>query len=241
MRVAIDAAGEVVSRHLPPVEQSLLLTVANNGRVKAIEKLDTPVDEYGVPDPYEYLGRLAVTLDDTYEPPKPTNVHHLIHPRADYARHGRDSVQYRYRESPSLMLEIPIQIHNYGHWVMLPPKMPPFEVMEQRVKEQEQVDRLFRIGRAVIAAPRWLDEMHGRGAQLYRTAETYVSRHEPTEAQFFDELDKMDDGVLGLMPNRQDLADMGLPAATRYLGVLAGANSLTLRREARASIRRYGL
>lgn len=238
MRVAIGATGEVMSQHLPPVEQSLLLRVGNKGKVIATDRLDTPTDAFGIPDPLRYIEELAATLDPEYSPPGERNVHHLIHPRSAYHRYGRGSVPYKYRESPSLMVEIPVQLHNYGHWVMSPPPMPTQEVMRQRVEEQEQINRLFAIGRAVIAAPRWLADMHGNGAQRYRAAVEYVADREPTAAMFFDELDRCQDGFLGVMPDRQDLADMGLPAATRYLGVLAGARSLVLDREARESIKR---
>jgi hypothetical protein len=55
---------------------------------------------------------------------------------------------------------------------------------------------------------------------------------------FFDFLDSCEDGEVGLMPDRQGLADMGLHEATRHLGVLAGARALTLQREARESVKK---
>lgn len=238
MKVVVGAGGEIISNHLPPVEQSSLLEITKDRRVRALDKIDTPVDEYGVPEPHRYLESLAETLDPDYLPPNTTNIHHLVHPRQRYHASGRDSVQYKYRESPTVMLEMAQQLHNYGHWVMLPPEMPAYEVMEQRVKEQNQINTLFKLGRAVIAAPRWLDDMFGNGAQSYQVAEAYVETHEPSEAIFYDYLDSCQDGQLGLMPDKQGLADMGIPAATRYLGVLAGARALSFKRESRDIMQR---
>jgi len=238
MIVGLNESGEVVSRHLPPVDASLLLEVGANRRVRAIEKIETPIDAFGVPSAFLYLAALAETLHPEYTPPKAANVHHLVNPKRSYTQGGKNSIKYKYRESPSLMLEIPVQIHNYGHWIMQPPAMPHMDVMTQRVKEQDQINKLFKIGRSVIAAPRWLDEMYGEGMQTYRAAEDYINKYEPTEAMFYDTLDACEDGIMGLMPDRQELADIGLRTATAKLGVLAGARALTLQRESVDIVRR---
>jgi len=240
MRVVANTAGEVVSTHLPPVEYSSLLRISERGRVVATEKLKTPTDAFGIPNAFLYIAQLGATLDPAYEPPAKTNVHHLIHPKALYHRNGPQSIQYKFRESPSLMVRMPEQMHNYGHWVVENAKMVAMDKMTQYVKEQEQINRLFKIGRAVISNPRWLEGMFGDGQQSYRTAEEYFAK-QPNEAMFFDTLDQMEDGQVGLMPDRDDLADLGLHGATRYLGVLAGARSLTLQRESREVVKKMPL
>lgn len=237
MRVEAGLFGEVESLHLPPVDQSLLLKIASNGRVKAIEKINTPLNEHSIPDPIKYLDHLSMTLDSSYVPPKAKNVHHLVYPRQSYASYGPDSIQSRYRETPSLMIDFQVQLHNYGHWVMNPPKMPSLEVMKQVVDEQDQVNRLFKIVRSIITAQRWLGSMGNEGTQMYRTAEQYVAIHEPTEAMFYDALDEAEDGVFGIMPDREKLSNMGLVSAARQLGMRAAARSLSLHREAQTKVR----
>lgn len=239
MRVKTNMFGEIESQHLPPVEQSLLLKVANDGRVRAIEVWDTPVDEDrgGIPNPQKYIEILARSLDVNYIPPGRRNRHHLVYPKAYYAQFGYNSIQYRFRESTSLMVDVQEQIHQYGHWVLNPIVPPKFEVMHQYVDEEDQVKSLFALGRAVIRAERWEDDMRLEGAQLWRSAITYNENYEPTETMFYDALDAAKDGQLGLMPDRQALADMGVPAATRYLGVLAGARALSLHRKTLETIK----
>jgi len=237
MKVQADNEGRVASRHLPPVESSLLLALDVKNRVRAIDKIDVPLDEFGVPRPLEYLEALAQTLDPSYILPPDKNVHHLAYPRLLYTKRGSRSVQYKYRETTALMVDIPIQLHNYGHWVTNDPPMPSYEVMRLRVKEQNQIDRLFKIGQAVVSAPRWLDQMIGEGVQTYRTAQDYADIH-MTEAMFYDYLDKCSDPVVGLMPDRGELASLGVCEATRKLGALSAARALCLNRESQEMVRR---
>lgn len=237
MRVQADNEGYVASHHLPPVDVSLLLKLDCKNKVRAIDKIDVPLDRFGVPQPHEYLNVLTETLDPNYVLPPKRNVHHLACPRSLYIVHGSRSIQYQYRETPAVMVDIPIQLHNYGHWVTNDPPMPSYEVMYLRAKEQRQIDQLFKIGKAIVSAPRWLDQMMGDGAQQYHTARSYVDTH-MTEARFYDYLDSCDDPVVDLMPNKEELARLGIQEATRRLGVLSAARALCLNRESQELLRR---
>lgn len=241
MKLQANSHGEILSTHLPPNDQSLLLYVNKEGRVRTYDKVPAPYNKHGLPDPQLYLNTLAETLDTAYVPPGQTNVHHLVYPRKQYHQYGTESVQYRFREMTGLMMSISTQVHNYGHFVMEDYRMPAFDVMQQAVEENAQIVRLFKIGRAVITSDRWLYEMRQEGAQMYRTAERYERHYAPTEALFYDYLDSCSDSQVGIMPDRQSLADMGFEAATRSLGALAATRSLSFRRKAVDLVRQRGV
>lgn len=240
MRVEINESGEVVSQHLPQVDQSLLLKIGTNGRVKAIEKMPTPVNEYGIPDADAFIAELSATLDSRYVPPFEANNHHLVYPRSLYHAEGQDSIPYQFRETPSLKLRIPVQVHKYAHWVIEPAKMPSMDTMTQVVKEQRQIDQLFSIGRGVIGAYKWLDSMIEEGQQTYHAAERYIENNE-VQARFYDYLAQCEEPQIGLMPNIQELAQMDFRRAVRHLGGLSAAKALDLRRRTLEDIGRNGL
>lgn len=226
--------------HLPPLESALLLKRDSSGKVRATDKLHVPLDDYGVPDPDAYLRLLLSTVDNTYVWPNSNNVHHLAHPRREYHEEGPRSIAYKYRETAANMMCMPTQLHNYGHVVALIPPRPSQEVMEARVKEQDQINRLFKLGRGAISSDRWRQEMIQNGTYAYRLASDYVERYAPTPQDFYDYLEQCDDGEVGLMPDRQELYTMDIHEATRRLGVLAAARSLDFRRDARSPALMFG-
>lgn len=226
--------------HLPPVESSLLLARDSSGKIRATDKLRVPLDDYGVPDPEAYLKLLLSTVDHSYVWPDRNNVHHLAYPRRKYHEGGRESIAYRYRETASIMMSMTTQLHNYGHEVGLPPRPPSEEVMAARVKEQDQINRLFKLGRGAISSDRWKQEMIQNGTYAHRLASDYVDRYAPTPQDFYDYLEQCDDGAVGLMPDRQELYAMDIRDATRHLGVLAAARSLDYRRNSRSPSLMFG-
>lgn len=240
-RVRVNSEGVHTSQHLPPLDASALLRVDASGRVRATELLDMPLTEHGIPDPAGYLELLSGTLSAEYEPPATTNVHHLAYPKADYRQEGRDGVPGLFRDSPSLMVSIPVQLHTYGHWIMRHPPQPSRAVMEQWVREQQQVDQLYSLGQAAISATRWLDSLRGEGAMHRRTAERYLAERAVSQGMFLDYLDKCQDAQVGLMPSREGLAAKSLRGATRELGKLSTGRVQVLHRQARTTIRTSGL
>ena len=62
--------------HLPPPEVSNLLRTDPKGKTRPLRMIETPLDEFGVPDTDEIIKKLVDTIDMTYRWPHQTNVHH---------------------------------------------------------------------------------------------------------------------------------------------------------------------
>lgn len=226
--------------HLPPFDTVLLLAPDAKGKAKATDKITVPLDGYGVPDPEAYLKLLLSTVEESYVWPNDDNVHHLAYPRHDYHNAGENAVEYRYRETPSIMMRLAKQLHNYGHAVTIPPPMPNDEVMIARVEEQTQINKLFKLGRQAISSERWEYEMMSRGTYCHRLAMDYIKQNNQTAQAFYDYLEQCRDAQVGLMPDRGELYEAGIHEATRRLGVLAAARSLDYRRDSRSQNLMFG-
>lgn len=228
--------------HLPPPEQSLLLKRDKKGTVRPIEKIPTPVDEFGIPDSDAMLEIALGTLSSDYTPPGISNVHHRIYPRDRYHNHPSGSIIPKlYRESAANMFRYQQQIHNYFHAIFEDPRETTMDVMHQWVIEQAQADQLFYIGQTAIQLSR----------AKYRDIESDMIRShlrfhalkdsKQMKAIFYDFLDSYPDSQLGLMPDRTVLATEDFPEAVRMLGSLAGARSLDARRETHSLLKRVGI
>lgn len=234
-------------QHLPPVERSSNLKLCRDGKVRAIEKIDIPLDEYGVPVPVELIHEVAAMVDSEYVWPKYTNVHHLSWPRRSYHEHESDTAAL-YRESSSLMMNIPIQFHNFIHAVTLPPPMPSVEVMSQRVLEQRSVDILFELGRRTIRYARWQEDAERLmenarptdSKDLEDIVRLYRSLSANSERFFYGHLEQTPEEGIGLMPDKYELASSGILRATQKLGRLAAVESLDFRRESQLAVVRHG-
>lgn len=164
----------VAPPHFPPPETCIALRAdaATKSGARVIERFETPTDEFGIPNPYETLRLLASTLDASYQLPSATNVHHQVHYRREYA----ETIEREFRESPSLMMNISVQMHNLDHALLNRAPKPALRVMEQYVLEQRSVSALFRLGSAAIRNQRIADTLSGRLEQATYTEKRQLMR-----------------------------------------------------------------
>lgn len=231
--------------HYPPVESCVLLGRTARGAVRVLERLPTPVDSNGIPDPYETLRLLASTLDANYQLPFQTNVHHQVH----YKREYQEPTEKAYRESPSLMMNMPVQLHNLDHKLLIRAPKPPERVMEEYVGEQRAVSLLFKLGSATLRNERLARKIKMSLPQL-RPTDRSVALEQLSEAErranrkrklYEKTLTRQTLGSMGLLPDAAILDAMGIQSATTYLGKIGGNRFLDFRRASQDFIGRYGI
>ena len=217
--------------HLPPPEVSNLLRTDPKGKTRPLRMIETPLDEFGVPDTDEIIKKLVDTIDMTYKWPHQTNVHHAAWPRRSY----ETELEREYRNGTSLLLHIPVQFHNLAHSVMKSPPKPEFDVMRQRVMEQRKVDLLFECGRRAVRYARWSDNIEGLlpgeadEAWIENTRGFYGAKARFEADNFFRIVEKLPQSQLGLLPEQNELAEKGIVSATKYLGRYAAAEAMDYR------------
>jgi hypothetical protein len=111
-----------------------------------------------------------------------------------------------YRGAAALKVRMPRPLHNYIHAVTEPPSTPDLDTMRQWTLEQRQVDRLYdTVSKGNMANMRIPEEQR----EKYRFS------------NFHKKLDEMDDGYLGLMPEKEYLTTITIDEARRTLHALA--------------------
>lgn len=218
--------------HLPPAELSPYLRTMSDGKVKAIEKIELELDDFGVPIPAKAIELVGGAVAENYIWPQYTNVHHLAWPRRSY----ESSIERAYRASPTLMIHMPVQPHNLLHEITLPPSMPTIDVMRGRVEEERRARNLFEIGRHAIRFYRWSENlplMTNESAEyrwLANTERYYETRAQIAERRFYDYLDQVADGIFGILPERDLLKTASLEQAVHHLGKRVAAEAVDFRR-----------
>lgn len=229
--------------HLPPPDQSLLLRHDRKGVVKAVEKLPTPLDEFGMPDPDVMLEIALSTLASDYEPPAISNVHHLIYPRERYHNHQSGSqIPRLYRESARNMVRYQQQLHNYFHEIFLDPVEASMDVMYQCAQEQSRVDMAFYVGQASIQLSR--DKYHEiKDDDILKSHLRFNALKDSRQMKgiFYDLLESYPVSQIGLFPDKDWLLDQPFQKAVKFLGTLAGAKSLDARRNATTLVKKIGV
>ncbi|MGK2896166.1 MAG: hypothetical protein ACSLEY_00990 [Candidatus Saccharimonadales bacterium] len=195
---------------LAPLATHSELLNRRNGQLIVLDKLETPVDEYGIPQPHllikDVLGSVAISRVWTggYD------VHHVAWPEAAYHRYNDETESLTgsyFRGAAALKVRLPRQLHNYIHAVTEPSPMPSEDVMQQWIKEQRQVSRLYdTVSRKNLSDATDLSEEQ---REKYRFN------------NYRQKLDTMEDGELGLMPNREQLASIDIDQARRILRAIA--------------------
>lgn len=238
--------------HLPPPEASTVILRSETGKfyVPSKWKLETPVTERNIPVPSKILQLACETLAANYVfPPlkiegsqKQYNDHHTAYPASHYYRHRSGSkIPGRYRESGSLIMRVPIQMHNYIHALFEPPPAVEMDAMEQWVKEQHSVNTLFDLGQRAIRLSRSrydgeIDDSLRHSLQKNDRINSGIY-----QAIFYHELEATDNGELGLLPNIEKLKNVQFEQAVRELGTRAGSQSVNYSRHTYSVLKRYGV
>lgn len=201
-------------------EQSILWKIApytdrvdrnSDHSLSVHDYVEIPYDEYGVIDRKEFLTRLVGSVASDYHwDGSKMNTHHLVWPRRVYRPYDIDTpytkITGEFRENPSLKIILPVDLHMYLHGVTEIPNMPDLDVMDQRNLEQRQVSSLFE-------------------AVRYDNLEDLSYEHLDKEmfryALLLERLDHMEDGHVGLMPDREMLAALPLAESRQLLRHLA--------------------
>ena len=196
-------------------EQSDRLLV-NGGRVEVIEPIDTPYDEFGIVDKKELFRRILGSVStDFYWGGSYVGPHHIMWPQADYAGEGlgaRRKIPMKFRSSQSLRVIIPRDLHDYLHKITEPPKQPGIDTMEQYYQEQQTVLHLYDIVRYHGLSDLSISEQNKEQYRLHR---------------LHDELGRIKDGQVGLLPDRELLASMELNEVRQTLRRLARVQGLS--------------
>ncbi len=217
-----------MERLSPADEQSLLPLVdlsphlkIIDGRIRGIDLLEVPLDEYDIPQPAIFLRQVLGTVATNHYWTGYVDIHHFAWPGVEYRNlqtDDGDHIGARYRGSANLKWRLTRQLHNYLHKVSLPPKQPTIDVMYQWGFEQTQIDRLYDTIKLTSLGHIEVDD---DTKELWRYS-SYMTK-----------LEEMRDGQLGLMPDREHLSRLEIDDARRTLRCLARTRGLTNARSSR--------
>lgn len=186
-----------------------------NGQLVVTDKLQVPISEHGIPLPRELIEQVLASVAVRHHWTGHYDVHHVAWPEAEYKRINKETGSVlggQYRGTAALKIRLPRQLHNYIHTVTEPPAIPDADVMEQWVREKWQVDRLY-------------DTVSLKSMSEFDMPET--EREKYRFSNFQQKLEDMEDGHLGLMPEREDLAAMEITQARRALRAIARVQGFT--------------
>lgn len=177
--------------------------------------IEVPTNEFGIPQPREFLAKMMGSLATDHYWQGEYDVHHMAWPGSAYRSiKGRDDelLGAKYRGSAALKVRVRRQKHNLFHHLSLPPTPPSEEVMRQWVFEQEQVYRLY--DSIKLGSMSAIDVSQDIKEQL---------RHE----SYLRKLETMQDGELGLMPDKEMLSVLTIDEARRTLRALARVQGIS--------------
>ena len=185
----------------------------NGERIKCIDKLEVPLDDNGIPRRVALMGAVLNTIYMEHIWTGGYDLHHVAWPGKEYRQgFGLDGelIGAAYRGSGSLKVLLPRQLHNYVHRITEPPPTPDLDVMRQYALEHNQVDRLFE----TIRISNYDDKEHL--SQL-----PFITQERIRYDSYKSKLEDMEDGQVGLMPDREYLAQLTISQARPVLRSIA--------------------
>lgn len=238
--------------HLPPPEASTHIIQSESGKnyIPSRWRLEVPVTNRNIPIPRMILQMACETLHANYTfPPlksegsqKQYNDHHTAYPANHYYRHRSGSkIPGRYRDTGSLIMRVPIQMHNYIHAIFELPPAVDIDVMEQWVREQDTVDALFVLGKRAIRLSRSSYEQEQDESLRRQLISNDRINSGIYRTIFYQELGATDKGELGLLPDVERLRKAPFAQAVRELGTRAGSQSVNYSRHTYSVLRRHGV
>ena len=183
----------------------------------AVYPIETPYDEFGIVDKRALLSSVMGSVAAGYIwTGSYTGPHHIMWPRNAYQAISPKSLRptaTHFRGNPSLKVILPRQLHDYLHVVTEPPLMPDSDVMRQYTHEQHNVHRLY-------------DTIRYHGA-LHLEHLSHERKEQIRWSTMLAKLDTLDDGILGLMPDKEELANAGIARARQVLRSIARVQGLS--------------
>ena len=201
------------------IEKSELLVGNEFGGVNVDHKLATVLDEYGIPDRVKTMKEVLGSIAGKHVWTGDYDLHHMSWPRTHYTQYADDDgtrLGINFRNAGSLRVVMPRQLHDYTHAVTEPPPVPSVDVMRQYALEHGQVGRLYD----TIKSAKSNDEI-----QKYGFPEE--SSVEARRAAFKQKIEMMEDGQIGIMPEKDYLYDLELDVARKVLRGIARANGIS--------------
>jgi hypothetical protein len=185
-------------------------------QVRTREYIETPYKEHGIIDKQELLRRVMGSVSaEYYWGGSYAGPHHLMWPRKFYEGQGlgtRRKIPMHFRSSQTLRVILPRDLHDYLHKVTEPPLAPDSDVMEQYYREQEQILHLYSVVR-----------YHG----LKDSPMTHEQKEHYRLLRLHEELEKLEEGQVGLLPDTELLASLSLHDARQILRSLARVQGLS--------------
>lgn len=210
----------------PLVELSPLLFVDSSGKIRAHDKIDTPLDEFGIPRRAELVRQVLGTLATEHWWSGGYDVHHAAWPRSNYQdiKDSQLEVGAIYRGAGLLKVRLPRQLHNYVHRITNQPPVPDFAAMRQFAEEHDQVNRLY-------------DTVKVSSFDGYPSLADlpFEDQEELRQSSFQKKLEVMKDGELGVMPDRDYLYDLEMTEARGALRAIARAKGFSNAKRCRQS------
>ncbi len=207
----------------PLLDKSTLLYVDAANKIRAKDKIDTPLDEYGVPRRVELMRQVLATVETAHIWTGFYDVHHAAWEGSTYRSIIVDDepLGANYRGCSSLKVTLPRQLHNYTHAISHEPPIPPIDVMRQYALEHGQVNRLYDTVKltSYVDFPDLQRLDHEEKEQL---------RHE----SYLRKLETMADGEIGVMPDREYLSRLEVRQARAALRSIARVQGLSNSRKA---------
>lgn len=97
--------------------------------------IDTPVDGWGLVDPDELVRIALTTVDSEYDwTSQFSDIHHWQWPKRLYTK---STIKREFREQTHRKAYVPRRLHNWIHFVTLPPPMPSYEAMRHSIAAEK--------------------------------------------------------------------------------------------------------
>lgn len=216
------------SHHLPPMEHLTGFKVhPGSNKPIAIEKLPTPLDEFGRPDLLATIDLISSHVSPEYNWGHDYNEHHGCWPHDLYRR---DPVLSHFRGSRYMKEFLSVTAHNMKHALTLPPPVVSYEVARQHLAEERSERRLFRIGRNIIQNVRTAERL--RDEELVDYWDMYIDISYLQLDEFYREIEAAPEPMLGIVPTKEHMMSSNLYELVKQLGKTAARQNTDHRREA---------
>lgn len=202
---------------LPLVGKTKFLEVDVYGAVRATDKIKTPIDTYGVPNRILLMRKVLGSVAMRHIWTGDYDLHHVAWPRAAYAESADGpELGIDYRNAPSLRITMPRQLHDYIHLVTTETAPPSTDVMRQYSLEHGQVGRLYD----TVKSYKTDEEIEKFG---FSEAVSMAARLD----SYHRKIELMQDGEIGIMPDREYLYNLDILEARRVLRSIARSNGFS--------------